>query len=275
MSLVGSFASLAAQGLWMEMLGLAARSREYGVVLIGEHPSLRIDLPDLLASSCGESAETIDRLIGDLITFKVASVDDQGRVFNRRMVASAARSAARSAAGRLGAAVANRGRQKSGKGVGKQGSKRGGNMDGKTQDGAQPSNASQSTKSDHDGQREAQQTDGKSTGKSGGSSFFILSSVSKDTGAKAPQCGGEDPPKAVFGAGLAWLVDATGKSETQCRSLLGKWRKAVGDKNLVPIIEAAKHEVVSEPVAWIEAAIKTRRGNNAASPRAAWAERLP
>ena len=104
------FCSLAAQGLWFKMLGLAARSREYGVVLIGDHPSLRTDLPALLAPSCGETVETIGKLVDDLITFKVAAVDGRGRVINRRMVREAkeeadriALSAARSAAGRADA----------------------------------------------------------------------------------------------------------------------------------------------------------------------------
>jgi hypothetical protein len=74
------FCGLAAQGLWVKMLSLAARSHECGVVLIGDHPSLRKDLPALLAASCGETAEAIGKLVDDLITFKVASVDDRGRV---------------------------------------------------------------------------------------------------------------------------------------------------------------------------------------------------
>ena len=112
------FCSLAAQGLWFKMLGLAARSREYGAVLIGDHPSLHAaDLPSLLASSCGsETVESIGKLVDDLVTFKVASVDQLGRVFNRRMVAEAELSAARAAAGRAGAEATKQKRQTSGKG---------------------------------------------------------------------------------------------------------------------------------------------------------------
>jgi hypothetical protein len=113
------FCGLAAQGLWLKMLSLAARSREYGVVLIGDHPSSREDLPALLAPSCGETADAIDKLIDDLITFKVAVIDDHGRIFNRRMLADPKLSAERSLAGRKGADVANRKRQTFGKGVGK------------------------------------------------------------------------------------------------------------------------------------------------------------
>ena len=64
----------------------------------------------------GKTAETIGKLIGDLVTFKVASVDERGRVFNGRMVAEAELSAARAEAGRKGADIANSKRQKSGKG---------------------------------------------------------------------------------------------------------------------------------------------------------------
>ena len=126
------FCCLAAQGLWVKMLSLAARSHEYGVVLVGDHPSLRADLPALLAPPCGETAETIEKLIDDLVTFKVASVDSRGRVFNRRMVAEAELSAVRAAAGRAGAEATKQKRQTSGKGGGKRGGKASGNASGKT-----------------------------------------------------------------------------------------------------------------------------------------------
>ena len=196
------FCGLAAQGLWVKMLSLAARSREYGVVLIGDHPSLREDLPSLLASSCGgETVETIDKLIADLITFKVASVDDRGRVINRRMVAEAKLSAARSEAGRKGADVANLARQSSGKGVGKQVSKAGGKQVGKTRSRKSPASAGQQRELSTEPPNPIRQNDGNGSGKTAPSSFFTLSSVSKDTGADAPI----DKRKVTFSACLAYL----------------------------------------------------------------------
>jgi hypothetical protein len=241
------FCGLAAQGLWLKMLSLAARSCEYGVVLIGDHPSSRKDLPALLAASCGETAEVIDKLIGDLITFKVAAVDEHGRIFNRRMVAEATLSTARSEAGRAGA---ERRWQTDGKGDGKQGGKADSKSAGKILDARQPSNAAQQSTNSGAPSEAIRQSDGKVDGKPMHSSFFILSSVSKDTAADAPI----DQSKVTFGACLAYLVDS-GKDEKNARSLLGKWRRDHGDDAVEAAVDKARAGNVSDPVPYIQACL--------------------
>ena len=238
---------LAAQGLWVKMLSLAARSHEYGVVLIGDHPSLRADLPSLLAPSCGETAETIGKLVDDLITFKVASVDEDGRVFNRRMVAEAELSAARSEAGRKGAEVTNRERQKSGKGVGKQVGKAGGKRFGKTPGGGSPASSSPQRAISLDTGAGSRQDDGNHAGKTSPSSFFTLSSVSKDTGADAPV----DKVKVTFGTCLAYLVE-NGQDEKNARALLGRWRRDHGDEAVHLAVDQARVGAISDPVPYIQ-----------------------
>jgi hypothetical protein len=291
------FCCLAAQGLWLKMLSLAARSREPGVVLIGDHPSLRQDLPALLESSCGGSAQIIDKLIGDLVTFKVASVDDRGRVFNRRMVAEAKLSAARSEAGRKGANVANGKRQMSGKGGGKQGGNGGGKPYGKTQGDLPPTSVGPAALDGHGAGGTARQTGDSHADKTAPSSVFCLSSVPNGTGAEAPRPADnlELPPfldrrlnqgsavdnvdiaSIVFNRGLDWLLKVTGKSDDTCRKLLGKWRRDFGnDGDLIATIGKAQREAPIDPVGWMEGAIRARRGNGQQpSPRAAWAENLP
>lgn len=113
--------SLAAKGLWdHHMLPMAARSSEVGVVILGNHPSrVDDDLPALLARAVGESPDTIRALLRELVDSEAASVDDRGRIYNRRMVREESIRKARSEAGKAGAAATNAGRQKSGKGVGK------------------------------------------------------------------------------------------------------------------------------------------------------------
>jgi hypothetical protein len=251
------FCGLTAQGLWVKMLSLAARSREHGVVLIGDHPSLRGDLPALLAPSCGETAETIDKLIDDLVTFKVASVDDRGRVFNRRMVAEAELSAARSEAGRKGADVTNRKRQKSGKGVGKQGGKAGGKRYGKPLGGGSPASSSPQRAISFDTGAGSRQDDGNHAGKTSPSSFFSLSSVSKDTAADAAI----DQSKVTFGACLAYLIE-NGKDEKSARNLLGKWRRDHGDDAVHLAVDRARAGAISDPVPYIQTCLagRGRRG---------------
>lgn len=125
--------SWAARGLWAcKLLPIASRSVHYGVVIIGEHPCRwDRDLPTLLAKASGVAdpeavkvvAATFLAMLTELVTSGAASVDNMGRIYNRRMVRDAKVSAERSRAGRQGALVTNASRQKSGKGVGKGGGK--------------------------------------------------------------------------------------------------------------------------------------------------------
>jgi hypothetical protein len=230
----------------------------------------------LLAASCAESADIIDKLITDLITFKVASIDNQGRMFNRRMVAEARLSSCRASAGRLGASVANRARQKSGKGGGKQVSKPSGKRVGKTPGDARLENSSSSITNGHHSTNAARQNGGNTTGKNEASSFFILSSVSKDTGADAPldEISDLDPVQIIFNQGLAWLLKTTGKSNDACRSILGKWRQGFGsDEALIDAMGRAIRQGVQHPESWMAAVIRGRQPKP--SVRETWAEALP
>lgn len=95
--------SLAAQGLWMRLLCIAARSPERGIVQIGD---LNLSLPDGLAHlalAVGRPLEEIAPLIDELVSSGAASVDRKKRIYNRRMVALAKLSAVRSKAGKKGA----------------------------------------------------------------------------------------------------------------------------------------------------------------------------
>lgn len=105
--------SWGARGLWAcKLLPIAARSVDYGVVQIGEHPCRWDgDLPVVLArASGGATPEVVTmmaagfrELIGELITSGAASVDGRGRVFNRRMVRARKLSETRSEIGQRGA----------------------------------------------------------------------------------------------------------------------------------------------------------------------------
>lgn len=66
-----------------------------------------------------------------------------------------------------------------------------------------------------------------------------------------------DPGKVIFDQGLGYLM-GTGIPENQARGLLGKWRKAVGNGAVIDLISEAQKLAVSEPVGWIEGAIKAR-----------------
>lgn len=116
--------SLAAKGLWAcKLLPIAARSAEAGVVLIGDHPCVwNVDLPVVLANAAGATPEVVDVIaagflpvLTELVRSGAASVDEKGRLYNRRMVREEAIRKGRAAAGRRGAEATNEKRQKAGK----------------------------------------------------------------------------------------------------------------------------------------------------------------
>jgi len=89
------------------------------------------------------------------------------------------------------------------------------------------------------------------------------SSVANATGASAPKTAA-DFCKGVFDSGTALLV-AQGTPEPRARGMVGRWRKACGDADLLTIIRQSEIEGHSDPVAWITAAVETRNGKRTAS----------
>ena len=69
---------------------------------------------------------------------------------------------------------------------------------------------------------------------------------------------GADVAAVVFSQGLDWLSRTSGKPDTACRALLGKWRKSLGDEALIVLLGRAQREGVIEPVGWIEKAVQAR-----------------
>ena len=84
------------------------------------------------------------------------------------------------------------------------------------------------------------------------SSFFILSSVSKDT---APEGAQDDLAKVTFGSCLAYLVD-NGRNEKSARTLIGRWRRDHGDDAVQAAVEKARAANVSDPVSYIGACLR-------------------
>lgn len=90
--------TLAAQGLWMRLLCVAAESDPYGHVLInGRKPTVAE-----LSRICGEGEAVLSGLIEELDRNGVFSRTRGGVIYSRRMVRDAALSAKRSVAGAVG-----------------------------------------------------------------------------------------------------------------------------------------------------------------------------
>jgi hypothetical protein len=67
----------------------------------------------------------------------------------------------------------------------------------------------------------------------------------------------------LFNHGLRTLAAITGKTPDSCRSLIGKWLKAVNDEaiHVLGAIEDAERNRIADPVAWIGRALQARSGN--------------
>jgi hypothetical protein len=74
--------SLAAQGLWMRMLCIAARADPAGYVTIN---GVALDAAGI-ARNVGHPRDEVEALLDELIRWGVYSVDRQGRIYSRRML---------------------------------------------------------------------------------------------------------------------------------------------------------------------------------------------
>jgi hypothetical protein len=96
--------SPAAKGLWaVHFLPCAAESPEFGVVIVDNLPSRREDLGALFCREFGETAEATQALVDELVKFGAGKIDNQGRVYCKRMVREEAARRAKSDAGKAGA----------------------------------------------------------------------------------------------------------------------------------------------------------------------------
>jgi hypothetical protein len=90
--------SLAAQGLWMRMLSIMAKSKSVGMLLDGESKMESKTLAKLV----GEEHPIVDALLDELKAHAVYSQTLDGIIFNRRMERDGHLSEIRSTAGRKG-----------------------------------------------------------------------------------------------------------------------------------------------------------------------------
>jgi|GEM_PF-1275101 len=77
-------------------------------------------------------------------------------------------------------------------------------------------------------------------------------SEAKASGADAPPV---DMTKLAFDAGVR-VMTASGMTESNARSLVGKWRKAHGDEAVFKVLGDCQRQSITEPASWIEAALK-------------------
>ena len=85
--------------------------------------------------------------------------------------------------------------------------------------------------------------------------------LASDSKESAPQSGAVVNPEAVlFDQCLAYLTSHAVK-EKHARSVIGSWRKDYGAGAVIEVISEASRQSVSEPVAWIAKALRSRHGS--------------
>lgn len=91
--------SLAARGLWIELMCIAHEADEYGYLVVNGMPMTHQQIARLV----GESPATIKRLMAELEDAGVYSVDERGVIYSRRMVEDERVRNARAEGGKAGA----------------------------------------------------------------------------------------------------------------------------------------------------------------------------
>jgi uncharacterized protein YdaU (DUF1376 family) len=81
-----------------------------------------------------------------------------------------------------------------------------------------------------------------------------------------PNGTGGDTAAVIFREGLAWLVKQSGRSESECRSLLGKARKDVGDEALIAILGQAQRHGPIDAVEYLSKAVAQRKNGGSRKP---------
>lgn len=104
--------SMAARGLWIDMMCLMHDSEPYGHLTDMGRPMT----PEALSRLVGESAASVKRWLAELGAREVFSVSDDGVIFSRRMVRDEAVRDARAAGGAAGAEHGRKGAEHGAKG---------------------------------------------------------------------------------------------------------------------------------------------------------------
>jgi len=210
-----SACSMAARGLWIELMCIAHESDNYGHLEIN---GKAMTVPQL-ARMVGESPTVVSKLVIELDNAGVFSKSEEGVIYSRRMVKDERIRNIRAEAGRLGGNP---------------------NLVKPNDDGLLNQNDDLLLK---------QKGKQKPTPSSSSSSSQIPSEA-KASGGKPPL----SPDEIIFGYGVPILTNA-GTAEKQARSFLGGLRKAHGDDALVNTLRECIRAKPLQPLEWLAKAM--------------------
>ena len=216
--------SLAAKGLWMEMLCIAHESERYGFLSING----KAMTPAQLARIVGETPSLVSKLLREVEEAGVLSRTADGVIYSRRMIRDEDARNNRAANGIKGAEHGAKGGSHGSKG-------------GRPRKEITPQETPQ----------EVLKNPPPSSSSSSSSSTSI-NSVAEATGGLPPKL--TDPKEIIFGFGVAMLTNA-GTSDKQARSFLGGLCKTHGEGELINKLRECARAKPLQPLTWLAAAM--------------------
>jgi len=218
--------SLAARGLWVEMLCIMHEASPRGYLTIKGHAVTDVQL----AALSGAPIDEVSNLIGELETMAVFSRDRDGCIYSRRILRDEKKSKTAQKNGKSGGnpKLASNGKQKQ-----------------------NPSSDNQQDKGWHKGEDKTQKPEARSQ------TPEYKSSLHSDLSPPPPQSGGEDE-KWIWNEGRLWFISC-GLTETQIPYHLNEWLKAYPADQVRDAIATAGVSAPSDPVRFV--AGRLRNGN--------------
>lgn len=212
--------SLAARGLWIDLMCVAHECEPYGHLVLNNKPMTM----QQMAGQIGVPAVQIKKLLDELLESGVARQSPEGVIYSKRMVEDERVRNARAEGGKAGAEHGSKGASHGAKG-GRPPKPKGG-FETPLEGGKEPPPSS-STSSSPSGDSEA-----------------------NASGGKPPM----SPDEIIFGYGLAMLTNA-GTADKTARSFLGGLRKAHGDDVLIDTLRDCAKAKPLQPLEWLAAAL--------------------
>lgn len=211
--------SMAAQGLWINLLCIAHECEPYGHLIVNG----RAMKAEQIARLVGLSAKECAKLLQEIIDTGVIESNDEGVMYSRRMVKDEAVRNARAEGGKAGSLHGIKGAEH---GI------KGGRPRKETGDKKPPLEPPPSS-----------------------SSSTSVNSEANASGGKPPRL--TDPDEIIFGYGVPLLTNA-GTAEKQARSFLGGLRKQHGDPALIDKLRECMKAKPLQPLEWLAAALPPR-----------------
>lgn len=216
--------SVAARGLWIDLLCIAHECEPYGHLVLNAKPMTAAKIAGQIG---GITPAQTQRLIDELLDNGVARQLEDGTIYSKRMVEDERIRNARAEGGKAGAEHGAKGAEHGKKG-GRPPSDKGGSETPLTGEQKPPPSSSSS------------------------SSASLIPSVPDGTGAVAPPPTDRD---AVFANGVT-LLTAAGISDKNARSFLAMQCKQHGETAVRQALERCAVEQPIQPVPWLQALLK-------------------